>query len=360
MLQANHLCMNVRKRKHTGKFFVQEHLNKTAVHGGIGLVDIERILLREQYTPINFPYHHEFTARAKFFRVLYLLQTLFRIPSGSTILFQFPMYAGMNKMLVRLLRFRYSITIICLVADINGLKDGNERLLQKELVQLRRHRCFVVHNERMERWLSKQVRQSRFSRLVFFDFLAIPARIERSKSHTIVFAGNLAKSLFLEQLGSLTAKHQQMRFNLYGPGLTALMETQHQTSYKGAHDPYLLPAMLEGAFGLVWDGDSINGPAGSFGDYMQYITHHKVSLYILAGMPIIIYENAGSAGFIRRNNIGFTIRNLYEINDKISELGEAEYRQMVVNLKEFAADISAGKRLVFALESLDLRAVRGS
>ena len=108
--------------------------------------------------------------------------------------------------------------------------------------------------------------------------------------------------------------------NVYGEGITSRMLSQKITRYKAVVEPALLPATIEGSFGLVWDGDSIYGMNGSLGNYMQYISHHKLSLYILAGLPIIVSCSAGSAPLVKRYKIGFCVSSLLEINNKINRM----------------------------------------
>ncbi|HEX4371979.1 MAG TPA: hypothetical protein VHZ50_01620, partial [Puia sp.] len=141
-------------------------------------------------------------------------------------------------------------------------------------------------------------------------------------------------------------------FNLYGTGVTELMIVQKNVFYKGVFEPYTLPNLLEGAFGLVWDGDKIDSEGGSIGHYMQYITHHKISLYILSGMPIIIYEKAGAAELIKQYHIGFTINNLFEIEEKIKTLTNDDYNKMTSNMHALARKISSGGFLKNALTEI--------
>jgi hypothetical protein len=156
--------------------------------------------------------------------------------------------------------------------------------------------------------------------------------------------------MFLEKLSLM--KSRQLRFQLYGAGVTKKMLNQDEVLYNGVFAPYALPAQLEGSFGLVWDGDSIEGPGGSFGNYMQYISHHKLSLYILSGLPLIVPSFAGSASLVEKYNIGFTINNLDEIAHKIEELQEMDYQQMVRNMQPLALKISSGQCLLEAVRQL--------
>lgn len=323
-------------------------------HGGIGNVDIESILIKQGFTPLEFPFTYRLTWKAAPSRILFALKWLFKIPAGSIIVFQFPVYARMQTWLLQMLCFRKSIRIVCLIADIDGLKDGDEQLLQKEKKALRRFQYFIVHNNAMRRWLDGTVPGNQSSSLEFFDFLATPFSGIRTKSTRVVFAGNLTKSPFIEKLQPIV-EGTDLVFHIYGPNPGQQVPWNAQIVYKGVHEPYALPQLLEGSFGLVWDGRGVDGPEGSLGHYMEYITHHKVSLYILSGLPLIVYEKAGSAELVRKYKIGITISSLHDIYSRLQSLPEADYREMCENTRSLAAGIAKGNGLLQALQDLSSR-----
>ena len=340
--------MSFRKRI----YFISEHSIQDLKHGGIGPADIETILLRTGAIPIRFPFHFDFSVRAKTGRFYHLVKTFLALKSHSIVVFQHPLYARMNRLLLHLLRLRKSITVICLVADIDGLKDGNNDLLQKEKAFFKKYKYFILHNPNMETWLRAFHPTAYCSLLTCFDFLTKQSTKAKLKSNTIVFAGNLQKSTFLNQLDLWLAKNGSLHINLYGPHVKNEMLKDPRVEYKGLHHPYALPDLLEGSFGLIWDGEGIDGTAGSLGDYMQYITHHKLSLYIVSHLPVILFENAGSAVLVKTLGIGFTVNNLFEVEEKINKLSEEDYNRMVQNTHDLATMITSGSCLKKALDEL--------
>lgn len=333
------------------KYFIQQYRQEVYQHGGIGYVDAEQVLLDMGYKPVLLPHQTGFSFIAKINRLLYVLKTLLRIKKGSTVVFLFPVYAKMNRLLLRLLSGR-KLRIVCFITDINGLKDGDYELLQKEIEFFRRFNYFIVHNDKMLEWLKKQVPGAVGSAIDFFDFLALPVTRLNAFSYDIAFAGNLEKSKFLEKLHLLETLSPLLKFLLYGPGSTPAMIGQGNVKWLGVEDPHSLPIKLKGAFGLLWDGDSIDKPRGSLGDYMQYISHHKLSLYIISGLPVIVPATAASAPLVEKYKIGFVINSLDEIEEKISSLPQQDYLQMIDNMVELAKKISEGRCLGEALEKL--------
>lgn len=333
-------------------YFIQEHLQEVYFNGGICNVDIEKVLLEEGAKTIHFPYHYNFSLKAKLFRFLYLVRILFTLPTGAVVAFQYPQYAGMNKLLLRCLRWRRSVDVIIILAEINGLKYADDNLLRQEIKYFKGWRYFIVHNQPMQRWLHENVPGRTSAMLNFFDYLTRPADKDRLFDRTIAYAGNLSESDFIEKLPLIFNASARDTLYLYGLPDPVNIALSDKIVYKGVVEPYILPATIEGAWGLVWDGDAVDGIAGSFGHYMQYISHHKVSLYILAKMPIITYEHAGTAYLVKQYNIGITIKDLTELEEALGKVTPGQYRQMCENTKSLAADIATGNCLRNALHEI--------
>jgi hypothetical protein len=342
--------LNMTERK---RYFIQQYMQQEYLHGGVGYTDAEKILLAKGFEPIFFSHHYSFSLKAKFSRFIFLIKTLFAVKKGAVVVTLFPVYAQMNKLLLSFLRRKKNVQFIIFVADIDGIKDGNEKLLKKEIAFLGKYSHFIVHNEKMKEWLCMNVSADCItSSIDFFDFLAKPFSGVREPSNNIVFAGNLDKSGFLEQLYLLNKNEPGLYFHLYGPGQTDTMLAQKNVNWHGAVKPYELVAKLSGSFGLLWDGESIDKPGGYFGHYMQYISHHKLSLYILSKLPILVPATAASAPLVEKHKIGLAINNLYEMGDKIKNLSPAEYHQMQINMQPLAEKISKGECLGNAIDEI--------
>lgn len=334
------------------KYFIQEHLHKEIFHGGIGNIDAEKILLARQFQPILFPYMDNFSWKAKLARITHLRKVSRSIGPGAVVVFQFPLYARVHKMLARMLAKRKDVRVICLIADINGLKDGNDRLLDKEIKELKRYHHFIVHNEKMRQWLGRSIGQRQYAQLEFFDFLAPVPDTRRVKAKSVVFAGNLEKSGFLSNLKLWQSACPGVQLDLYGMGYSSGNPVLNNVSLRGCLEPYSLPAVLDNSFGLIWDGDSIEGSKGSLGNYMQYISHHKLSLYVLSGLPVITASWAASVDIVEKYRIGFAVNSMLEIEERINAITDEEYAEMAANARKLAPRIAKGENLARALVEL--------
>ena len=327
-------------------YFIREYAEDYFFHGGIGIIDAERILESQGFQPIRLPHHFNFSPWAKLSRFWFCLKLILNLERDTIVVFIHPLHARLNKWLINSLH-RKKITVICFIGDINGLKDGDPQLLKEEIGQLSKYQFFIVHNQGMLNWLNQVLPGKKAAMIEFFDFLTPPLKKQKKVDKKIVFAGNLDKSKFLADLEKIS-----LQFSLYGPGITTAIMDQPNVHYHGVFDPYELPANLEGSFGLVWDGDSIYGMKGSLGDYMQYISHHKLSLYILAGLPIITSCTAGAARLVEKYKIGFCVNGLVEINAMLERISPSKYQEMVNNMLPIANRIANGNCLSTAIKEL--------
>lgn len=338
------------------KYFISEHsFKEQVVHGTIGNVDAEAVLPQLGYQPIQFPGIFSFSFKTKLARLGYLLKILMTIPAGAIVVFQFPLYARMHMLLTRLLRWK-KIHIVCLIADIEGQRNLDAALLQKEIKTLRLFKWFIVHNDRMAQWIRDTIPHAQTAALEFFDFLVPPFTAARSRSSQVVFAGNLEKSPFIYEAEKINAN---LQFNIYGPGAHKPLPATANIHYKGVFEARSLIHHLQGSFGLIWDGNSIEMLSGEYGEYLAYNSPHKLSLYILAGLPIIAPASSASAYLVKKYGIGITVNSLHEIENAINSITEENYQQMITNMKPLAQKISSGECLADALAVVNEK-VRGS
>lgn len=333
------------------KYFIRQYMQQEYLHGGVGCVDAERVLLAKGFQAITFPYHHEFSLKAKISRLLYLVKMIFIIRKGDTMALLFPVYAAMNRILIRLLRLK-GVTLFCIIADIDGLRDADDKALANDIRQLQQFRFLVVHNEKMAAWARTLVPHVTCTTIGFFDFLVTLPQRQTTKNAEIVFAANFEKAVFAGKLQLLLEKNADVHFHLYGPGISPGFTEPENVTYHGISKPYELPCRLQGSFGLIWDGDSIETCAGSYGEYLHYNSQHKLSLYIVSALPVIVWEEAATADLVKKYGIGFCIRSLYEIGQKIKDLPDSEYRQMQINMQPLAEKISKGECLGEAIEEM--------
>ena len=271
--------------------------------------DVIRITkLKPHYIYINFaPLKSAF---AKLRRCINYTRQLMKIDRKHVCLLQYPI--GVRKEVLPLLQRKQ---LIILLHDLTGLRE-NDTKVEKYEIKLFSHAKFIIsHNARMTAYLvAKGIDENKIVNLEIFDYLCEPFEFKSQsigETPTVAYAGNFVKAPFLKQL-----EQSKMNFELRLYGANQGFATQGKIVYMGKETPDKLPGLLDANLGLVWDGDvdDRNG-IDVRKNYTRYNNPHKVSCYLCAGIPVVIWSQSAMADFVTSNNCGYLIDDLYDIND---------------------------------------------
>ena len=277
------------------------------------------------------------------------------VGQGDTVVIQFPIvnHSVLLASCVNRVR-RRGAKIILLIHDleilraaIRGTTSVKEkiRLRLEEETLLRNCDGIIVHNSSMKRKLASMgIPSSKMTVLGIFDYLIPEAGYAAvSPGGPVVIAGALRP----HKAGYAYHLPEGIRFNLYGVGYEA--QAQDNVNYLGSFEPDQLPEVMEGSFGLVWDGETTDTCSGTYGEYLRINNPHKASLYLASGMPVIIWSQAALASYITRNGCGITVDSIEEIPGKISNLTPEEYESIRLNTMKISDRLRKGKYTTRAL-----------
>ena len=59
-------------------------------------------------------------------------------------------------------------------------------------------------------------------------------------------------------------------------------------------------------------------------------------------MPVMVWEEAAIADFVKKYHVGITIRNLYEAAETIRRVSDEEYSEMCANAAEVGQKLREG------------------
>ena len=85
---------------------------------------------------------------------------------------------------------------------------------------------------------------------------------------------------------------------------------------------------------------------------MKYNNPHKFSLYLSLGIPVIIWEKAALAKFVKENNVGITIANLKDLDEILDNLTVDEFKKMKINSEKVGSRVRQGYFTRTAVEEL--------
>lgn len=295
--------------------------------------DVCRILFADGFRYLYKP------MRNRFLRVIQQLYAISCLDKDVCLFVQYP--ANLN-VCYNYLKWKacFKIAIIHDLESLRGSRDAKE-----ELSILNSFDLVISHNARMSLYLEKNGLKAKIFNLDIFDYL-MPEHfsvVSEYDKKEIAFAGNLAKSTFLQKIGALS----DFRFSLYGSWIKELdMITRNKNvSYLGSFASEALIENLRGGWGLVWDGNSIDTCNGINGEYMRYNCPHKVSMYIVAERPIIIWKEAAMADYVINNNLGIAIDSLHSLQNAMSKISDDDYMSMIVSVRREKKKLINGEHL---------------
>ena len=274
--------------------------------------------------------------RKGIYKIILPLKLLFSKFSNEINIIQYPFVT--NNKIYDFFDLDKSILII---HDIKGLRWKNEKLLKKEINIFKKFKYIVVHNNRMKKFLSENgIIEENMYVLQLFDYLIddkkqkVNQNIIKSKVK-VVYSGNLSKekSPFIYQIDP---KKINFELNLYGLGIEN--DIASNILYKGSFEPENVNE-IQGNVGLVWDGDLDESDVDSyFKNYLKYNNPHKLSCYMATGIPVIAWSKSAISDFIKKNNIGYLINNIYDINN----IDFSDFTEKLKNVKLIRNDVLNG------------------
>lgn len=277
------------------------------------------------------------------------------ISQNSILLCQHPFWQKQEKRIETILKLKSqkNVKVISLVHDVEKLRGTylNEEMIQEFNFMLKCADVLIVHNNKMKHFFIEQgISQDRIVNLEIFDYLASNEIFDREYNNSVVIAGNLdsSKSGYIKDLCKLNS----IKVHLFGPNY-CLSSKAENVVYHGAFPMEQIVGALKGSFGLVWDGDSIEYCQANTGEYLKYNNPHKLSLYLTAGLPIIIWKKAAMAEFVLEQGVGIVVDSLYELLDVLPQMSEEEYKKYSSAAQKIGKQLQEGKYTLKALEKAE-------
>lgn len=282
-----------------------------------------------------------------------LIHSVLTIKRGTLLLLQYPL-APIDEMLTlffcRCMK-RKKCYLVLLVHDIGHFRlTGNFGKVETKILNTASE--LILHTPRMQKLIEENDVNRPSKLLWLFDYLTdeVPRRgCYQENSHNVAFAGALHKSEFLNNLKDV--HYNGIQLHLYGNKPSDTADYPGWMKYIGRFSPENV-TMLTEEWGLVWDGDGIDSLHGPLGNYLKYNSSHKVSLYIAAGIPVIVSKESALAEFVEENKLGITVSSLLELDKRIIHQDKEELQLIREHVDKMSAVLRKGGRLGAILENV--------
>ena len=349
----------VNTKKLNNTFYISRNYRPTNNAANKPKTDIERILDSMGIRNLGLKQTRmKSSALGAVLSFLSITKGLLLLPSKSYLVVQYPLSKYYNYITwgARL----KGCKIVLVIHDVHSLMKG-KLAVEKEMKRFNIADKIIVHNRSMKHWFEEQGCKAALETLELFDYLntldlklEIPTEIQ--KPYQVVVAGGLTvdKSAFIYKMQQQSIKNYF--FNLYGNGFSQenLDPEKGLLHYQGSFPPDEVAQHIKGHFGLVWGGNSVDKCSGILGEYLKYNNPHKTSLYLLCGLPIIIWDKAAIAPYIVSQGAGIAISSLLELDAILENLTLEDYQTMSKRAIELRDKVTNGGFLKAAITKLQL------
>lgn len=319
------------------QYYLDEQQNGECFHAGNkAREDIIAILRKNNYQKISIKIDFKiskFYIINQYKMMKSLIRGLEKLKTDDQLLIQLPLYEYHTIFIAYIYKKikKKKVKLIGFIHDLDYVRTKSNslskiRLYFEEKKTLKYFDKLIVHNNKMYEMLSKDYKVKSINMIILeiFDYLANNdyTKKDATTENIIIFAGNLLpkKSGFIYKLDGI-------KINLYGPNYAN--DSYH--NYCGQYDPNILPNILYGKYGLVWDGDSIDECSGITGEYLKINCPHKLSLYLSSGIPVIVWKQSAISDFVLSNKCGVLVDNLNCLSKIIDNISQKEYLEMKNN-----------------------------
>lgn len=271
-------------------------------------------------------------------RAFRLVRAVRRCDKNSKILLQYPCFN--ERIFQYVIRFISDRKFVTVVHDMNSIRE-NGKLSKSEISSLSLFDELIVHSPEMESCLKPYLHNNiQFHILGCFPYLTDSKCVPPTLSNEVCFAGNIDKSIFLQQLIPML---DNIKLNLFGR-MNHKINLNKNVEYYGVFKPDDISA-IHGSWGLVWDGNSIKSCSGTWGEYLRIIAPHKFSLYIAACIPVIVWDQSAMARIVKDKKIGLTVSSLCDMEKVIASVSNEQYLKMLTALQELKNKLISGQQL---------------
>lgn len=316
------------------KYYIEIHSNKPKE-------DVNAIVKQRGYVNIGLNTKGSGSVTRFITKLASMFCVLMKMKRGDLLLIQYPMkkFYTMACILAHIKGGR----VITLVHDLGSFRR-KKLTVEQENVRLSHSDYTIVHNTSMRDFLLHNGYKVELFKLELFDYLSPSTHPVRKpqKPWIVVYAGGLGsrRNPFLYKVDKYI---NSWKMEVYGPQFDEdKAKGWRHVSYNGCIPPDELLATVQGNFGLVWDGESVDECCGNWGEYLKINNPHKTSFYLRAGLPVIIWKEAALAPFIRDNKVGLCIGSLRDIDNVLSGLTDDEYTEMRLNAEKMSRKVAQG------------------
>lgn len=267
---------------------------------------------------------------------------LANVRRGDIVVLQYPV-KKYYRLICRIARMKGAHTIT-LIHDLGSFRR-RKLTVAEEIEKLSLTDVIIAANTHMIDWLREHGCRVAMTDQKVWDYLSSSEPSDDIyPADSCLFVGDLHP----DKNGYLYKLSPTLHVDLYGSGCPG--NVPGNIVNHGFADADDIISGAHGRWGLLWYGTGLVHDETEFiGEYIRYCNPHKLALYMRARKPVIIWEHAADADFVRENGIGLTVDSLEGLDRRLASITEEEYREMLSNVDRVAAQMARGHYMASAV-----------
>jgi glycosyltransferase involved in cell wall biosynthesis len=279
------------------------------------------------------------------------------IQPEDLVVIQFPLWTNLNfqEEFIDYIKNISSVKIIALIHDIptwmfNDGTDSYDRDTDFWLRQLRKFDSLIVANETTVKRLQMDHVNVPMIPMHIWDYIYSGPIKEKNYLKKIFYVGGRG-------IVDIDYKASTPLF-LYYKTVTVDVTMNPSVTWLGQEPSDEIISEIDGGFGLVVSDNLKEQSNMNFVHYTQFNNPTKLSLYIAAGIPVIVPDKTAHAKWVKEAGIGLVINNLNDVDDILSNISREDYQKMLVAIQPWQSAVRAGffvkRALMAALRQVNL------
>jgi hypothetical protein len=277
------------------------------------------------------------------------------VQENDLVVIQFPLWTQLNfqEEFIDQIRKKANVKMAALVYDVTPWMRDQTYHAEKDffLSQLRKFDLLLTANQKMSEKLEE-------------DKVLVPSF--PIKLWDFRYQGPLKEKIFKKQLNFFS--HRVLKKIDYHAATPLRVYSHHDEKDKfnslGSVDfqkiQYAkeLPYLLEGGFAVVNAQNFSDVTDYYYQEYYAFVNSKRLSLYLSAGLPLIVPANLPFAELVKAQNLGFVLDDLDDVDQLLLNLTEEDYFAMLEAVKPWQEAVTTGfftkRALLNAIRILEL------
>lgn len=285
-----------------------------------------------------------------------LIDTLMApVQAGDVVVVQFPLWMQLNfqSEMIEALKRKKDVKLIGLINAVIPYMHAApyDRATDFFLTQMRKFDLLITANDAMSRKLQQDQIEVPMLSLMFNDFLYQGPDQEKKFVKKLVYVAEHP----IKDLTDLSNLKTPLK--IYGKKVEKLVIPEAVTfcEYRTFEQ---LPALFDGGFGLINAPEIQEQSRDDLDNYHQYDNPFSLSVFLAAGLPLIVLSNSPHAAWVSGHGAGLVLKDLTDLDVTLENLSQEDYQSMVTAIRPYQEAVSSGffikRTLLNAIRVLEL------